>query len=475
MAYRYGDREQGVLFPQSIEDYVSQDDPVRAYDVIVESLNLEKLGIDLDPNKVGCPEYDPLVMLKLLVYGYSYGVRSSRKMERATHHNVSFMWLIGGLKPDHKTIAEFRRKNKSALVKVLKQCARLCINLDLIEGNTLFVDGSKIRGNASIKNTWDKKKCLRSLKHIDKHIESILAECEAVDESEQGQQSLVEMGEEIKDKEVLKSKVEAILKDLENEGKNTINTIDPECGRMNSIQGTHAGYNVQAVVDKKHGLIVSSDVVSENNDLNQFSEQINQANETLERDCEIACADSGYANVDELEKVEGEDIKVVVPSQNQASEKEPEPFGKENFQYDSEKDCYRCPGGHDLAYHHINRKRRERVYQISEGSICVGCRHFGECTKSKRGRTVARHVKEEVRKRLEVQYERPESQAVYKLRMQKVELPFGHIKRNLGVGSFLIRGRDGAKAEMSLLASCFNITRMISLMGVGALVERLMS
>jgi hypothetical protein len=385
------------------------------------------------------------------------------------------MWLTGGLKPDHKTIAEFRRKNKSALAKVLKQCARLCIDLGLIEGNTLFVDGSKIRGNASIKNTWDKKKCLRSLNHIDKHIESILAECEAVDESEHGQQSLVEMREEIKDKEVLKSKIEAILKELEEEGKKTINTTDPECGRMNSVQGIHAGYNTQTVVDEKHGLIVSSDVVNENNDLNQFSEQINQANETLEKDCKIACADSGYANVDELEKVEGEDIKVVVPSQRQASEKEPEPFDKENFQYDSENDCYRCPEGHDLAYHHINRKRRERVYQISKGSICVGCRHFGECTKSKRGRTVARHIKEEARKRIEAQYERPESQAIYKLRMQKAELPFGHIKRNLGVGSFLIRGRDGAKAEMSMLASCFNIARMISLMGVGALVERLMN
>lgn len=475
MAYRYGNRQQGVLFPKSIEDYVSSDDPVRAYDVILGSLNIDKLGIKLNPHKVGCPEYAPLMMLKLLAYGYSYGIRSSRKLERATHHNVSFMWITGGLKPDHKTIAEFRRKNKSVLAKVLKQCARLCIDLGLIEGNTLFVDGSKIRGNASIKNTWDKKKCLRSLKHIDKHIESILAECEAVDESEQGQPSLVEMREDIKDKEVLKSKIEAILKELEEDGKNTINTTDPECGRMNSVQGTHAGYNTQTVVDEKHGLIVSSDVVNENNDLNQFAEQINQANKTLGKKCKVACADSGYANVDELEDVEGEDIKVVVPSQKQASGKEPEAFDKENFQYDSEKDCYTCPEGQVLAYHHINRKRRERVYQISKGSICVGCQHFGECTKSKRGRTVARHIKEEVRKRLEVQYEQPESQAIYKLRMQKVELPFGHIKRNLGVGSFLIRGRDGAKAEMSLLASCFNITRMISLIGVGALVERLMS
>jgi len=473
MAYRYGNRQQGVLFPESIEDYVSSDDPVRAYDVILGSLNFDKLGIKLDPHKVGCPEYDPPVMLKLLAYGYSYGIRSSRKLERATHHNVSFMWLTGGLKPDHKTIAEFRRNNKGALAKVLKQCARLCIDLDLIDGNTLFVDGSKIRGNASIKNTWDKEKCERALKHIDKHIESILAECETVDETEEDQQSLVKMKEEIKDKETLKSKVKAILKELEEEGKKSINTTDPECARINSIQGSHAGYNAQTVVDKKHGLIVSSDVVSENNDLNQFAEQVDQANETLEKKCEVACADSGYANTDELEKVDRQKIEVIVPSQRQASEKEPKEFDKANFRYDPKRDCYICPEGHELPYHHPEKDRKSKVYKITRSSVCRWCCHFGKCTTSKNGRTVGRLFKEELRQKLEAQYERPESQAVYKFRMQKVELPFGHIKRNLKVDFFLLRGRDGAKAEMSLLASCFNISRMITILGVTGLIQQL--
>ena len=127
MAYRYGDRKQKTLFPQSIDEYIPEDAPVRAYDAFVEALGLEQIGIQLEPHKIGCPQYDPKVMLKLLVYGYSYGVRSSRKLEREANYNLSFIWLAGGLRPDHKTIAEFRRKNKSALRKVLKQCARLCI------------------------------------------------------------------------------------------------------------------------------------------------------------------------------------------------------------------------------------------------------------------------------------------------------------------------------------------------------------
>ena len=114
MAYRHGDRRQKILFPQSIDEYIPQDAPVRAYDVFVDSLDFEHLGIQIEPCKVGCPQYDPKIMLKLLVYGYSYGVRSSRKLERETHYNLSFIWLTGGMKPDHKTIAEFRRNNKAA-------------------------------------------------------------------------------------------------------------------------------------------------------------------------------------------------------------------------------------------------------------------------------------------------------------------------------------------------------------------------
>ena len=145
MAYRIGNREQVMLLPPTIEDYVGEDDPVRAYDAFVEALNLEQLGIENEEVKVGNSAYDPKTMLKILVYGYSYGWRSSRKLERALHHNLSFIWLTGGMKPDHKTIAKFRRDNLAALKKVLRQCVRLCIDLKLIEGNTLFIDGSKIR------------------------------------------------------------------------------------------------------------------------------------------------------------------------------------------------------------------------------------------------------------------------------------------------------------------------------------------
>jgi transposase len=350
MAYRYGDRKQRTLFPQSIDEYIPQDAPVRAYDVFVDSLNFAELGIQLEPNKVGCPQYDPKIMLKLLLYGYSYGVRSSRKLEREAHYNLSFIWLTGGLKPDHKTIAEFRRGNKSSLKKVLKQCARLCVDLGLIEGNTLFVDGSKVRANASINNSWTKQKCLNHLKKIDERIAEILSECESVDHAERDNSSMVHMKKELSDNGTLKTKVLDILHELKSEDKKSTNTTDSDCRRMHGRGGSHAGYNIQSVVDEKHGLIVNSDVVNENNDLHQFANQIEQAHETLGKKCQTACSDAGYASVDELEKIDSQGVKVIVPSAKQAEKVErSDPFDKAHFKYDKANDCYICPEGEVLG------------------------------------------------------------------------------------------------------------------------------
>jgi len=271
MAYRNGNRYQMTLLPQSIEEYVSEDAPVRAYDAFVEALDFNALGIKLNQHKVGNSEYNPKSMLKLLVYGYSYGVKSSRKLEREVHNNISFIWLMGGLKPDHKTIAEFRRKNKEALKKVLKQCARLCIKLDLIAGNVLFVDGSKIRANASCSRTHEQVWYEEQLKDIDRRIETLLQECEAVDQQEKDLSSFVAMDKELAKAETVKSTIKDVLAEFEATERKKINQTEPDCANMSSIQGKHASYNVQSVVDDKNGLIVHTEAVNDKNDLKQFA------------------------------------------------------------------------------------------------------------------------------------------------------------------------------------------------------------
>jgi len=473
MALRRGNREQMQFLPASIEQYVAQDAPVRAYDAFVDALDVAELGIRDEPLKEGNPSYDPVAMLKLLVYGYSYGVRSSRKLEREVYYNLSFIWLMGGLKPDHKTIAEFRRKHKEALKLSLRQCVRLCLKLDLMAGNVLFVDGSKIRGNASIKNTWTKEKCQQVLEKAEKRIEEVILEAEAIDEEEAGLPSLVAVKQELENTRGLKQRVEAVMEELRESGKSNLNTVDRDCTRINSLQGTGAGYSAQVVVDDKNGLVVSTDVASVNNDLGQFSQQIDKAQEELGRKCQVAVADSGYAWTEDLGKIDGQGIQVIVPTQRVASGRKVGEYDKRRFRYDPLKDCYICPEGNSLRYSGKTRKRNGKIYQIENKETCLVCPQFGQCTTAKRGRKVARLLGEELRDRLEAEYALPQNQSIYKRRQQKIELVFGHIKRNLGVTSFLLRGLAGVRAEIALLGLCFNLRRMMSLLGVQGLIRHL--
>jgi len=459
-------REQSQLFPASLEEYVGPEDPVRVYDAFVEQLNFGDLGIELDEGKVGHPEFDPRAMVKLLVYGYSYGVRSSRKLERATYHNLSFVWLMGGLKPDHKTIARFRRDNAVALKNVLKQCAQVCLKLGLVEGNTLFVDGTKVRANASMKNTWTGERCRKQLCEIDRRIAEILEQCETTDQQEQHQGSLVKLRKELEDQQQLKSRVAEVLKELKQQDRKALNTTDPESARMRNGGQIETGYNCQAVVDERHGLIVHGDVVSQSNDGGLFSGQIQSAQETLGMACQTACADAGFGGSEDLKKTLDQGVDVVVPVVRHSD-------FREQFTYDPQQNIYRCPEGHVLKYTGDHQANRHHIYWMSDASICNRCPRFGTCTKSTQGRRIVRPFAEEAREHLEARMQLPDARALLKKRKMRVEHPFGHIKHNLGMRSFLLRGLIGVKAEAALAATAFNLTRMIKLIGIQGLLRRL--
>jgi transposase len=469
MAYRYGDRTQLTFLSDSIDKYVGQDDPVRVYDTFINALDINDLGLRCNSNCVGNSSYDPITMLKILVYSYSYGWRSSRKIERALHHNLSFIWLAGGLKPDHKTISRFRKENKKVLKNVLKQNARMCLKLGLIEGNTLFVDGSKIRANAGklqtkCKGTWEKYQG-----QIETRIEEILNECETIDQSEQ--ESLVKVEKELQSKKKLKSKIEELLQEMKEEDIEKINGTDPDSKIMKSRQGSHSAYNCQIVTDEANGLIVSTDATSEMNDLNQLTDQVVKAEQTLEKESEVNCADAGYSSVEDLKTLVDKGKTVIVPTNKQAQHDKKgnrvDPFEKHAFVYDEEEDTYTCPAGNKL-YSSSTRKESGRTrieYRLKHTTICRNCKYFGKCTKSKTGRRLYRLFNEATKKTLEKIYESQEGQEIYAKRKMLVEHQFGHIKQNLGVKSFLLRRLDGAKAELSLLGTCFNLSRMITLMG----------
>jgi transposase len=440
---------------------------VRAYDVFIETLDFNKLGIFIEENKSGANPYHPKAMLKLVVYGYAYGIRSSRKLERAAKHNLSFIWLTGNLQPDYRTIARFRRDNTNALKNVLKQCVHMCVKLNLIEGNTLFIDGSKIKANASLNNTMTEQEFKEQLEEITKNIERILAECERIDSAEEDKGSLVELSKELQNQEQLASKIKNVLKEFDIADKEKINLTDPDSVKSKGDRGTKMYHNAQITVDEKNGLIVSSDIVSQVNDSNQFKEQVEQAQKNLGKKVKTACADSGYSYTEDLKKVSSETV-IVVPSQQQVQKEHglTKPFDKSAFKYDLEKDEYICPMGKRLRK--VGGAPFDRtnccLYQAHRED-CHQCQHFGICTSSKQGRKLVRMTDEIFKEQLEKIYSSPEGQKTYKLRKEKAELPFAHIKHNMGFRQFLLRYTQGAKAEISLLATGFNINRMITLLG----------
>lgn len=477
MAYKVRDRMQPVFLPSTIDDYVGPQDPVRVYDAFVDALDFKALGISLTP-QAGADGYYPKDMLKLIIYAYSYGHRSSRKIERACHHNLSFQWLMGGGMPDYRSIARFRSKYKEQIKKVLKQCVSICLDLDLIEGNVLFTDGSKFRANASINQTRTKERCEKSLKKIHEQIERLVDECEKIDEQEEPN-SMVKLHQKIEDKEQLVQKIQKSLEQLQSDNtKEHINSTDGDSVKTKGRQGTHASYNVQISVDDKHGLIVHGEAVSQSNDYNQLERQVQTATEVLGRKPNHVCADAGYADVDDLKKINRE-INVIVPNHSQAQEKNGrcpvKPFNKEQFAYDQNKNQYICPEGTPLKFIGIAfDDPRKKAYQANPED-CQTCQHFGICTANKYGRKVVRLVDEEFKEQLATIYESPRGQEIYQKRKEKVEHPFGHLKRNLGAGQFMLRGKDKVNAEVSILSTCFNIARMMTILGIPQLINRLNS
>ena len=482
MSYKIGNRQQPTFLPNTIDEYITEKDPVRVYDAFVEALKFDELGIPIEAYKAGADEYYPKDMLKLMIYGYSYGDRSSRKLERACHHNLSYKWLMRGLTPQYRTIARFRNKYKEQIKKVLKQCVRLCIELELIDGNTIFIDGSGIRANASIKNSWTKKRCRKHLKKIDKKIDEIIEESQKIDEKEQDQTSLVETKENLKDQEQRKQMIQDTLEKLQKKEEQSpqsktvsYNTIDEESIKMKTRQGAHACHNAQVTTDAKHGLIIHSET-TDKSDSHQFKEQLEQSIEVLGKKPKAACSDAGYYSVKNLDGID-EDIQVIIPSQRQSQlEKNADalkPFDKEQFEYDKTKDQYICPEGKELK--RVSGPNCQKTIYQANAEDCQTCRHFKDCTTNKRGRQIIELSEEEkkVKERLEQSYHSPNGQEIYKLRKQKAEIPFGHIKQNLGAGQFLLRGRSGSNAELSILSTCFNIARMITIIGIPGLLSRL--
>jgi transposase len=477
MGYKAGaDREQQILFPETLDEYVSPDNPVRFIDAFVAKLDMAQLGFERSvPAREGAPGYDPRDLLKLFIYGYLNKTRSSRRLERETHRNLEVIWLMRRLRPDHKAIAEFRRKHPKALKQVSKEFVLLCRKLDLFSAQLVFIDGSKFRAVNGKDRNFTVPKLQILLARIDAHIEQYLAAVEAEDAQEKEQPGATDpqLQEKLKAFQERKQEYEGYLKHLQESGESQLSLTDAESRLMKLHGDKKVCFNAQIAVDAKHHLIVADDVTNEVNDEWQLAPMAIAAKEALEVKTLDVVADAGYHVGTQVVECEANKITPYAPRPKTSSKNEKKGlYTKEAFTYSPEQDAYRCPAGQWLGFSTQTEQEDGRILRYyNNWPACAACPLREKCTQSKQGRRIMRTPEEP---QLEAMAERVEQRPGLMLqRKSTVEHPFGTIKWWGDAGYFLVKGLEKVRGEFSLMTLAYNLRRVMNLLGVECLLEAL--
>lgn len=475
MAYIVGEnRKQMTLFAESLDDMVSEDNHVRGIDAFVTSLDMSELGfLKSEPAGIGRNPYDPRDLLKLYIYGYLNGIRSSRKLEAETHRNIELMWLLCKLRPDFKTIADFRRDNKEAMVNVFRKFNILCKGWGLFSEGLVAVDGSKFRANNSKRSNYSQKKIKRTVEYLNQRIDDYM---KAMDETDELESDLTvptadEIRQRLAELQIRKQDYENMLGDMVAQGITEISTVDPDARMMpTNNKGLDVCFNVQTAVDAKNKLVLDCEVINNPTDHGQLNIMANRAKEVLGVEELKVLADKGYYSTNDLVKCEESQITTYVAKPNNHGPQDEE-FRLDKFTYDASKDLYLCPGGQEL-YPGRTRKINDVEYRDYKNQrACKNCDLKERCTKNQKGRTISRNVNQELLDQVDRRTE--ENQALYRTRQMIVEHPFGTIKRQWGFGHFLTRGLSSVKTEASLIFLAYNLRRVMNIMGVEGMQMRL--
>src|SRR5512135_573691 len=351
------DRGQSTLFPECLGDWISEDNPVRVIDVFVDELDLAELGFDgVEPEVTGRPSYHPSVLLKLYIYGYLNRIQSSRRLEREAGRNVEVMWLTGRLAPDHKTIADFRKDNGTAIRKVCARFVALCRTMGLLTQASVAIDGSKFKAVNNRDKNFTRAKMERRMAQIEESVARYLQQLDTADRQEPSEalktktsrlkEKIEKLKEQMRRLEVLKVQMLA-------SPDQQISLTDPDARSMaTSGRGSGVvGYNVQVAVETKHHLIIAHEVTNEGSDRAQLSAMAKVAKATLGVEKLDAVADRGYFSGEEILECENADIRVTLPKPMTSNSKAEGRFGKQDFRYVAEQDIYICPAGERLAYY----------------------------------------------------------------------------------------------------------------------------
>jgi len=461
-------RTQATLFPERLDDYIAEDNPVRVIDVFIDGLNLASMGFKTVPEITGRPAYHPATMLKLYIYGYLNRVLSTRRLEREAGRNVELMWLLGRLAPDFKTIADFRKDNTKAIRLINRDFVMICRNLNLFTDAFVAIDGSKFKAVNNRDKNFTQAKLKRRLADIDESIDRYLTQIESVDR----QESEASKGKT----ERLENKITKLKKEIERLSNietqllaapdKQISLTDPDSRSMITRGAGMVGYNVQTAVDVKNHLIVAHETTNIGNDRAQLANIATQAKEAIGTNNLTVVADRGYYNGTEIKACEDAGIKTYLPKCQTSNNQARGLFGKRDFIYNSENDEYKCPAGERAIYRTTRHEAGKNIKRYWS-SACVRCSIKSQCTTGKE-RRISRWEHEAVLDVVEARIDKePERMAA---RRNTVEHPFGTIKLWMGYTHFQMRTLERVSAEMSLHVLSYNLKRVMNIMGVGALI-----
>lgn len=427
------DRSQSVLFPEKLDDYIGEDNPVRVIDAFVGSLPLQKLGFEgMEPEETGRPSYHPATLLKIYIYGYLNRIQSSRRLERETQRNVELVWLTGRLSPDFKTIADFRKDNGPAIRKVCSHFVSLCRQMDLFSEAVVAIDGSKFKAV----NNADRAFTERKLQVRMKELETIGVQMKA---SESGQIALTDP--------------------------------DARCMSSHGRDTTVVGYNVQAAVDAKHHLIVAHEVTNVGTDRAQLLPMAQAAREVMGSNQLTALADRGYYSGEQIRRCEDDGITTFVPKSLTSSNRAIGLFDKKDFQYLPESNEYRCPAGEIAIYRFSGIEKGITIHKYWS-SACPKCPIKSRCTTGT-NRRISRSEHEHVLDRMQERL--AQNPAMMAIRRQTVEHTFGTIKAWMGSTHFLTKTLPRVSAEMSLHVLAYNMKRLLKIIGQQQMMKMVMA
>jgi len=466
------DRSQSVLFPERLDDWVSEDNPVRVIDVFVDGLDLGVLGFERAlPAATGRPGYDPATLLKIYVYGYLNRIASSRRLEREAQRNVELIWLTGRLMPDFKTIADFRRDNGPAIRKVCAQFVMLCRKIDLFTEAIVAIDGSKFKAVNTRDKNFTKHKLKVRMEHLEQAVQQYLTELDRADREPASMlgSHVSHLHDKIEAVKVEMKKLQEVGKQLDKEPDEQVSLTDPDARSMNSAgKGTGiVGYNVQAAVDTKNHMIVAHEVTNVGHDRSHLTEMAKQARYATLQPNLTVLADRGYYNGPEILACDRAGFTPLVPKPLTSGARADGRFDKRDFVYNAKRDAYRCPAGKWAPYRCTSVEKGQTLHRYWS-SECRSCKLKDHCTPANE-RKITRWEHEEVLEAMQRRLQaRPEAS---NLRRRTVEHTFGTLKAWMGATHFMTKTLPRVRTEMSLHILAYNMKRAMAILGVRGLMR----